>query len=256
MTPRKAIALSVFIMTTLLVGMAFFGVSGAAPSPQEEDLAAQLPEGEGKGYVQTICTSCHGLSLVVYQRKTLQGWEATTWDMLGRISAGMDREAEIISKYLAASFPAEPPAAAAATAPDGTAEADESGVAIYHQGVFRFKPEVTQAQIEEVLESGKKALAGIPQVAALIVGKVMQENSEFPYGLVVGVKSEEWGEAVTALVVLKQGADCDRETLIAFCKETLASYKAPKVIEFVTKIPRTGLGKIDRGKVAGMAGEV
>jgi len=190
MNPRKAIVLAVFIMTTLLFGTAFFSVTGAAASPQEEDLAAQLPDGEGKGYVQTICTSCHGLSLIVYQRKTLQGWEATTYDMLGRISAGMDREAEIISNYLASSFPAEPPPAAT-TPSDDTAEAGDSGVAIYHQVVFRFKPEVTQAQIDEVLESGKKAISGIPQVVALTVGKVLQENSEFPYGLVVGVKSEE-----------------------------------------------------------------
>ena len=55
-------------------------------------------------------------------------------------------------------------------------------------------------------------------------------------------------------MVLNTGANCDDDSLIAFCKSSLASYKAPKVIEFVTRLPRTGLGKIDRGKLASIAG--
>lgn len=66
---------------------------------------------------------------------------------------------------------------------------------------------------------------------------------------VIGFKSAEWGEAVKAFVVLKEGASCEPESLITFCKESLASYKAPKVVEFLSALPRTGLGKIDRGKL-------
>jgi long-chain acyl-CoA synthetase len=56
-----------------------------------------------------------------------------------------------------------------------------------------------------------------------------------------------------AFVVLKEGADCEPESLIKFCKETLAAYKAPKVVEFLSTLPRTGLGKIDRGKLETMS---
>jgi fatty-acyl-CoA synthase len=66
---------------------------------------------------------------------------------------------------------------------------------------------------------------------------------------VIGFKSAEWGEAVKAFVVLKDGARCEPESLIKFCKESLAPYKAPKSIEFLSSLPRTGLGKIDRGKL-------
>ena len=66
---------------------------------------------------------------------------------------------------------------------------------------------------------------------------------------VIGFKSQEWGEAVKAFVVLHAGANCGAESLIQFCKETLAPYKAPKRLEFVSSLPRTGLGKIDRGKL-------
>jgi fatty-acyl-CoA synthase len=66
---------------------------------------------------------------------------------------------------------------------------------------------------------------------------------------VVGFKSTAWGEAVKAFVVLKEGTSCEPESLIKFCKESLAFYKAPKVVEFLSALPRTGLGKIDRGKL-------
>jgi fatty-acyl-CoA synthase len=66
---------------------------------------------------------------------------------------------------------------------------------------------------------------------------------------VIGFKSQEWGEAVKAFVVLHAGANCGAETLTQFCKQSLASYKAPKLVEFLTDLPRTGLGKIDRGKL-------
>jgi acyl-CoA synthetase (AMP-forming)/AMP-acid ligase II len=66
---------------------------------------------------------------------------------------------------------------------------------------------------------------------------------------VIGVKSAEWGEAVKAFVVLNPGARCDADALIELCKQSLAAYKAPKEIQFVAALPRTGLGKIDRGKL-------
>ncbi|MDA2935088.1 Dabb family protein [Acidobacteria bacterium AH-259-D05] len=188
MKARTPLSLGIAIfISTFIFGFAL------APSAQEADLAAQMPDGEGKGYVQTICTSCHGLGLIVSQRKTPVGWEATVYDMLGRISAGMDREVEIISTYLSANFGVETASPAggnpASTEP---APADTgSQIQIYHQVVFRFKPDVTQEQIRHVLETGKKMLESIPEVAALVVGKVMQENSEYSYGLVTGFKNEE-----------------------------------------------------------------
>ena len=69
---------------------------------------------------------------------------------------------------------------------------------------------------------------------------------------VMGFKSLEWGEAVKALVVLDGGASSSAEALIEHCKNHLASYKAPKIIEFCTALPRTGLGKIDRAKLAAL----
>jgi hypothetical protein len=161
------------------------------------DLSDQLPEGEGKGYVETLCTSCHGLGLTVSQRMTPEGWEASVYDMLGRISAGLDREADIISKYLADHFAIE-----AATFADenetvlvGALPNTGSQIQIVHQVLFQFKPEVSDQEKKAVLEGGKRMLESIPQVKAVVVGRVAQEDLEFSYGLVTGFESVQDLEA-------------------------------------------------------------
>jgi len=66
---------------------------------------------------------------------------------------------------------------------------------------------------------------------------------------VISYRHPDWGEAVKALVVAKKDATLEPESVIRFCKNHLASYKAPKFVEVVSALPRTALGKIDRGKL-------
>jgi len=80
----------------------------------------------------------------------------------------------------------------------------------------------------------------------------LRKHPDVTDAAVIGFKSPEWSEAVQAFVVLRSGADCNANALIQFCKESLATYKAPKIVEFLPSLPRTGLGKIDRGKLAAM----
>ena len=185
----KTLLTSLSLTLALVIGASIPAFSGPAPQ-SAADLASQLPPGEGKGYVQTICTSCHGLGLIVAQQKTKIGWEATVYDMLGRISAGMDREADIISSYLSAHFGVEPaPSVVDNTMDESASSAVE--IKIYHQVVFRFKPEVSVDQIQHVLDTGRAMLESIPEVATVIVGTVAQQDSDYTHGLVTGFKNNE-----------------------------------------------------------------
>jgi len=61
---------------------------------------------------------------------------------------------------------------------------------------------------------------------------------------VIGIPDAHWGETVKACVVLKEGRLVTGQDIIAFCKDNLAGYKAPKSVEFLDALPRTGSGKI------------
>lgn len=63
---------------------------------------------------------------------------------------------------------------------------------------------------------------------------------------VAGVPDPQWGQAVHAWVVTSGATPPDTESIINHCKETLPRYSAPKVVHFLSVIPRTALGKPQR----------
>lgn len=61
---------------------------------------------------------------------------------------------------------------------------------------------------------------------------------------VIGVPDDVWGEAVKAIVVPKPGAIVDEQDIVRFTKARIASFKAPKSVDFVDALPRNATGKV------------
>ncbi len=63
---------------------------------------------------------------------------------------------------------------------------------------------------------------------------------------VIGVPHPDFGEAVTAVVVLEKGVQGDATALTVTLRKSLAAFKIPKAIHFVPELPRNAMGKVQK----------
>jgi O-succinylbenzoic acid--CoA ligase len=89
-------------------------------------------------------------------------------------------------------------------------------------------------------------ITGGENVAPAEVEDTLLRHPAISEAAVIGRSDPEWQTAVTAVVVLNEGADVSPDDLRGFCSRTLAGYKVPKRVEFVDSLPRTPSGKIRR----------
>jgi long-chain acyl-CoA synthetase len=68
----------------------------------------------------------------------------------------------------------------------------------------------------------------------------------------IGVPDEYRGETVKSYIVLKAGETAGAEEIIAHCRETLAAYKVPKIVEFIDELPKSAVGKVLRRELKGL----
>jgi len=78
------------------------------------------------------------------------------------------------------------------------------------------------------------------------VEDVLSQHPDVAMCAVVGVPDDKWGEAVTAVVVAREGARPIADELIDLVKSRKGSAHAPKQIQFVKELPMTGVGKVDK----------
>jgi acyl-CoA synthetase (AMP-forming)/AMP-acid ligase II len=92
-------------------------------------------------------------------------------------------------------------------------------------------------------------ISGGFNIYAIEVESAINTHEAVLMSAVVGIPHDEWGEAVHAEVVLRERESVDANELIAFAKEQLGRFKAPKTIAFVDELPLTAVGKVLRRKV-------
>lgn len=61
---------------------------------------------------------------------------------------------------------------------------------------------------------------------------------------IIGVPDERWGEALKAMIVLREGEKATEEEIVSFCEGRLAGFKKPKSVEFREELPKTAYGKV------------
>lgn len=81
------------------------------------------------------------------------------------------------------------------------------------------------------------------------IEEVLFTNPKVADAAVVGKTDPEWGEKVTAYVVLKPGKSATEQEIIDFTKEKLASYKKPKEVQFLEALPKGTTGKTLKRKL-------
>jgi acyl-CoA synthetase (AMP-forming)/AMP-acid ligase II len=71
---------------------------------------------------------------------------------------------------------------------------------------------------------------------------------------VLGLPDAEWGEAVTAFVVVRPGMAVTESEIVQHCRGHLAAYKRPRAVRFVSTLPRSHYGKVLRAQLVAEAG--
>ncbi|MBW1818290.1 MAG: AMP-binding protein, partial [Deltaproteobacteria bacterium] len=84
------------------------------------------------------------------------------------------------------------------------------------------------------------------------IDEILFEHPKIQEACAVGIPDAYRGETVKAFVVPSPGETLTEEEVIAFCREKLAAYKVPKIVEFMDELPKTTVGKVLRRKLKEM----
>ena len=135
--------------------------------------------------------------------------------------------------------------------PAATAESFEAGgwyrtgdMAVLETGYYRIMGRLSV----DIIKSGGYKLSALEIEAALL------EHPDIAEVAVLGMPDDTWGEAVSAAVVTKNGADLALPALREWCKSRLSVYKVPQRLVLVKELPRNAMGKVTKPAIRGLFG--
>ena len=126
--------------------------------------------------------------------------------------------------------------------PEATAQAMRGGwfhtgdaAAVHPDGYIEIRD-----RLKDIIISGGENISSVEVEGMLLRHPAVQEVA------IVGMPHEKWGEAPQAFVVLRPGASATAIELKEFAREHLAHFKVPQTITFVSELPKTATGKIQK----------
>ncbi|WP_068876742.1 MULTISPECIES: long-chain-fatty-acid--CoA ligase [unclassified Phenylobacterium] len=216
-------------------------------SPISEAVLARATKTFGCGFIQfygmtettgagtTLAPSEHTGELLRSCGRPWATLETRIADEAGRtLGPGEIGEIEIRGPIIMAGYWNRPEATAETIRPDGWLRTGDAGF-VDEKGFF-----FVHDRVKDMIVSGgenvypaevENAILGCPGVADAAV---------------IGVPDERWGEAVKAIVVAAPGERPDPAAVIAWARQRIAAYKAPKSVDFIDALPRNPSGKVLR----------
>jgi malonyl-CoA/methylmalonyl-CoA synthetase len=109
-------------------------------------------------------------------------------------------------------------------------------IAVLESGYFRI---MGRSSVDIIKSGGYK-------LSALEIEGTLLNHDNINECAVIGLADDTWGEAVAAVLVLKQGTSLNPEELKAWCAERMSAYKIPKKMKVVDSLPRNTMGKVTK----------
>src|SRR5438552_3579506 len=130
---------------------------------------------------------------------------------------------------------------------EATAEAMQGGwfhtgdaAAVHPDGYIEIRD-----RLKDVIISGGENISSVEVEGVLLRHQAVQEVA------IVGMPDERWGESPHAFVVLKAGANATETELRDYARDHLAHFKCPQRIQFLSELPKTATGKVQKYMLRG-----
>jgi long-chain acyl-CoA synthetase len=114
----------------------------------------------------------------------------------------------------------------------------------YHSGDAGFRDSEGFLYIHDRVKD--MIVSGGENIYSAEIERVLNQHPAVLAAAVIGVPDPKWGEAVKALVILRPEQTATEAELIAYCRQHIGGYKVPKSVDFVTDLPRTPSGKLQK----------
>jgi acyl-CoA synthetase (AMP-forming)/AMP-acid ligase II len=97
-------------------------------------------------------------------------------------------------------------------------------------------------------------ISGGENIYAAELERILSQHPSIAEVAVIGIPDTRWGEVPLAIVVQKDGCALASDDILRFARQSVASFKVPRGIEFVSSLPRNASGKILRRELRELYG--